>query len=142
MWTYDDRARFWIILAVTFALSCLFVVLGARGVLASDAPPGCPKTKFCGCAMSLKKFGRIVVKPNLKLARSWNIFPADVPRAGNVAVRRGHVFELLYQIKGDLWMVWDPNSGQHRTRTHPRRLVGHRIVNPSAARLAALEVGR
>jgi hypothetical protein len=40
------------------------------------------------------------------------------------------VFVLESQIRGDLWMVYDANSGGHRTRVHPRSISGYRIVDP------------
>jgi hypothetical protein len=132
-----DRVKFrWLMAALIF-----ISVMAPMLAFASDAPPGCPKTLFCGCALSIKKFGRIVTTPNLKQALTWaRVFPRDRPASGNVAVGRrrggGHVFELLYQIKGDVWMVFDPNSGNHRTRTHPRSIAGKTIVNPHGSRLA------
>jgi hypothetical protein len=50
------------------------------------------------------------------------------------AVRRGHVFVLKEHLKGDLWKVWDANSGGRRTRLHARSIRGYTIVNPMGGR--------
>jgi hypothetical protein len=50
-----------------------------------------------------------------------------------VAVRRHHVFVLEGHISGDVWQVFDANSGRRQTRIHPCSIAGYTIVNPSRA---------
>jgi hypothetical protein len=95
-------------------------VIGSR-------PHGCPY-RYCGCGASLHLFGRII--PALNLAANWLKFPRAMPAPRMAAARRGHVFVLEHHIRGNVWMVWDANSGGHRTRVHPRSIIGFRIVNP------------
>ncbi len=102
---------------------------------ASDAPAGCPRTRFCGCALSLKLFGRQM--PGLNLAASWFKFQRTQPAPGMVAVRKHHVFQLVRHVGGSTWTVWDPNSGGHKTRVHNRSIAGHVIVNPRGTRVAS-----
>lgn len=97
-------------------------------------PSGCP-SRFCGCALALKLFGRIV--PRLNLASNWKAFPRTAPAPGMVAARSGHVFELLTHVSGNVWNVWDPNSGGGQTRVHQRSVAGYTIHNPRGSRLAA-----
>jgi hypothetical protein len=47
-----------------------------------------------------------------------------MPAPGMVAARRGHVFVLERHMRGNIWIVHDSNSGRHRTRVHPRSIVG------------------
>ena len=104
-------------------------VLGGR-------PSGCPHA-YCGCAASLRVFGRIV--PGLNLASSWLRFPRTSPAPGMVAARHGHVFVLESHVEGDTWMAYDGNSGGHATRIHARSLRGYTVVNPRAASYASLQ---
>lgn len=102
-------------------VSPLTAVVGGR-------PAGCPH-RFCGCALSIKLFGKII--PTLNLAANWvRIFPRDHPAPGMVAARRGHVFKLLAHVRGNVWLVWDANSGRGRIRVHNRSIAGYVIVNP------------
>ena len=94
-------------------------------------PSGCPH-RFCGCALSLHIFGRIV--PTLNLAANWRTFPRAAPSSGMVAVRRGHVFKLIAHVGGNTWRVWDANSGRGRIRIHDRSIGGYAIVNPHGGR--------
>lgn len=103
------------------AISEAVVVIGGR-------PSGCPH-RFCGCALAIKLFGRIV--PHLNLASNWLKFPRTAPAPGMVAARRGHVFKLLAHVGGSTWQVWDANSGRGRIRIHNRSIAGYVIVNPS-----------
>lgn len=96
-------------------------------------PSGCPH-RFCGCALSIHIFGRII--PTLNLAANWGAFPRAAPSGGMVAVRRGHVFKLLAHVGGSTWKVWDANSGRGRIRIHNRSIAGHTIVNPHGGRRA------
>jgi hypothetical protein len=94
-------------------------------------PPGCPSRAFCGCGASVRVFGRSV--RSLWRAAEWlRRFPRAQPAPGMVAARPGHVFVLERQISGSTWLVYDANSGHHRTRVHPRSIAGFVIVDPSA----------
>lgn len=94
-------------------------------------PSGCPARAFCGCGAAVRVFGRPVRE--LWLARNWFKFPRTSPRAGAVAVRRHHVFVLEQHIGGDLWQVYDANSGGRQTRIHARSIAGYTIVSPTGA---------
>lgn len=95
-------------------------ILGGR-------PSGCPHA-FCGCGASIHLFGRII--PFLNLAANWLHFPRAMPAPKMAAAKRGHVFVLEHHISGNLWMVFDANSGRHMSRMHPRSIAGYTIVNP------------
>lgn len=97
-------------------------------------PHGCPY-RFCGCALSLHIYGRQV--PGLNLASNWFRFPRAAAAPSMVAVRRGHVFQLLAHVSGTVWRVWDANSGRGRIRVHERSIAGYGIVNPHGSRLAS-----
>lgn len=104
---------------------------GRRGDVTVVAhPSGCPSRSFCGCGAAVRIFGRPVRE--LWLARNWFKFPRTSPASGMVAVRRHHVFVLEAHLGGDVWQVFDANSGGHATRIHPRSIVGYVIVNPRA----------
>jgi hypothetical protein len=94
-------------------------------------PTGCPRRAFCGCGASVRVFGRSV--RSLWLASAWFKFPRAAPSPGMVAVRRGHVFVLETHIGGNVWKVYDANSGRRQTRIHPRSIAGYAIVNPNGA---------
>lgn len=102
--------------------------MGEAVAVIGGRPSGCPH-RFCGCALSIKLFGRIV--PHLNLASNWLAFPRTAPAPGMVAARRGHVFKLLVHVGGSTWRVWDANSGRGRIRIHNRSIAGYTIVNPS-----------
>jgi hypothetical protein len=127
----------WIALLLIAAI--IVNVLGVSRAYAGGAqvvgsrPAGCPH-RFCGCALSIRKFGRII--PRLNLAANWRGFPRAAPAPGMVAARPGHVFELVHHIGGSTWLVWDPNSGRGRTRIHPRSIAGYTIHNPHGYREA------
>ena len=112
-----------------------FIVLWpkVRAGWSAAEPIGCPR-RYCGCGASLHVFGRII--PALNLAANWLRFPRAMPAPGMVAAKRGHVFVLERHIGGAIWLVFDANSGRHRTRVHPRSIAGFRIVNPYGSRLA------
>ena len=97
------------------------------GQIVGGRPSGCPRS-FCGCAASLRVFGRIV--PGLNLAANWLRFPRTSPAPGMVAARHGHVFVLEQHVGGDVWMAYDGNSGGRATRIHARSLRGYAVVNP------------
>lgn len=105
------------------AASGLSQVIGGR-------PAGCPSA-YCGCGASLHLFGRII--PSLNLAANWFRFPRAAPAPRMAAVRRHHVFVLERHVSGDVWIVFDANSGGHATRMHARSIAGYQIVNPSGA---------
>lgn len=95
-------------------------------------PSGCPSRAFCGCGASVERFGRSI--RSLWLARNWLRFPRSEPAPGRAAVRRDghHVVILREHVRGQVWIVYDANSGRHRTRVHPRSIAGFVIVDPSA----------
>lgn len=93
-------------------------------------PSGCPHA-FCGCAASLHLFGKII--PALNRAANWLRFPRATPAPNMAAARPGHVFVLKQHIAGDTWLVFDANSGGHRTRLHARSIAGFTIVNPRSS---------
>lgn len=97
------------------------------GQVVGGRPSGCPHS-FCGCAASIRVFGRIV--PGLNLAANWLRFPRTSPAPGMVAARHGHVFVLEQHLGGDVWMAYDGNSGGRATRIHARSLRGYAVVNP------------
>ena len=93
-------------------------------------PSGCPSRAFCGCGAAVRVFGRPIRE--LWLARNWFKFPRTSPASGMVAVRRHHVFVLEAHLGGNVWQVFDANSGGHATRIHARSIEGYVIVNPRA----------
>jgi hypothetical protein len=101
----------------------------SRSVLV-EHPAGCPARLFCGCGAAVKIFGRSIRE--LWLAANWFKFPRSQPAPMTAAVRRHHVFVLLEHVGGNVWMVYDANSGGHATRVHARSIAGYTIVNPRA----------
>jgi hypothetical protein len=97
-------------------------------------PSGCPRVAFCGCGASVHVFGRPVRE--LYLAANWFRFPRSAPAPGMAAVRRHHVMVLERQVSGGVWLVYDANSGGHRTRVHVRSIAGYAVVNPRAVEMA------
>lgn len=90
---------------------------------------------YCMCALSVKIFGKVI--PDLNLAANWpKRFPKARPEPGMVAARPGHGFQLLAHVRGDVWKVWDANSGGGLIRIHERSIAGYQIVNPHASRMA------
>jgi hypothetical protein len=113
------------LLALTLALT---LTAPARGQVLGGRPSGCPRA-FCGCGASLRVFGRIV--PELNRARAWLRFPRAFPAPGMAAVRAHHV--MVLEAPGERpgsWLVFDANSGRHRTQVHERSLRGFIVVNP------------
>lgn len=106
------------------------------GSVVGSRPAGCPR-RYCGCALSIRKFGKQV--SGLNLAANWRRFPRAAPAGGKVAVRSGHVFELLEHVEGSVWKVWDPNSGGGKTRVHHRSIAGYAVVDPAGVRVAGVE---
>lgn len=103
------------------------------GRIVGRRPHGCP-ARYCGCAMSLRIFGRII--PKLNLAANWMGFPRTHAAPDVVAVRRHHVMQLLRHVSGDRWLTYDPNSGHGRTRIHVRSVRGCVFVDPKARHFA------
>lgn len=111
-------------------------VATAEGVI-GGRPPECHIIRkgrlipFCGCALSVKLYG--YVKPALMLADNWRkSFPRTLPAPGMVAARPGHAFQLVSHVSGNIWLVWDANSGGGKIRLHHRSIAGYSIVNPHA----------
>ncbi len=73
------------------------------------------------------------------MPRAWYRFPRTSPASVMVAVRRHHVFVLQHHVAGDVWMVYDANSGKRQTRLHHRSIDGWTIVNPHGSRLASAQ---
>lgn len=93
-------------------------------------PPGCPRSRFCGCGAAVRVFG--TPRRDLWQAAAWLRFPRAAPAPGMVAARRGHVFVLESHLSGNTWIVYDANSGGRQTRIHHRSLAGYTVVNPRA----------
>ena len=93
-----------------------------------EHPVGCPHTAFCGCGAAMRLFGQPIRA--LWLAANWFRFPEAAPAPQMAAVRRHHVFILERHIQGNVWEVYDANSGHHATRIHAKSIAGYRIVNP------------
>ncbi len=92
-------------------------------------PAGCPHA-YCGCAVSLKVFGRIV--DGLNLAANWSRFRSADPAPGRVAYRAHHVF-LIQEVNSDGTVVaYNPNSGRGLTRIVTVSLRGYRVVDPNS----------
>jgi hypothetical protein len=94
-------------------------------------PQGCPSRAFCGCGAAVRVFGAPL--RHLWLAANWFRFPRTAPAPGTVAVRRHHVFVLEAHLGGNVWKVYDANSGRRQTRIHARSIAGYVIVNPHGA---------
>ena len=119
-----------------FLAGALLCALATSAVAEIQPHPfPCPRVAFCGCGASVKVFGKPV--RDLYLARNWYRFPRTSPASGMVAVRRHHVFVLQHHVSGDVWMVYDANSGRRQTRVHHRSIAGWAIVNPHGSRLAS-----
>jgi hypothetical protein len=89
---------------------------------------------YCGCAVSLKTFGRVI--PELMLASNWRKFPRASPAPGMVAYRSGHVFYIMSVVDSRTVVAYDPNSGGGLTRLHTVSLSRYRVVNPNGNRMA------
>lgn len=116
-------------LAAVSAAFLLSITTASAQVTYLPHPEGCPRRLFCGCGLAVHLFGKPI--RDLWLTSNWpRKFPQTTPASGMVAYRPGHVFGLEYHIKGDVWMVYDANSGGRRTRMHPRSIRGYKILNP------------
>lgn len=103
-------------------------------------PPGCPRRAFCGCGASYKIYGRQI--RSLWPTSNWFKFPRAIASHMKAAVRRGHVFVLDRPTSRGTWMVWDYNSGGHRSRYHERSIRGYTIVDPMGGKYASAIMGR
>lgn len=99
-------------------------------------PAGCPSRAFCGCGVALDVFGKNIRE--LWLARAWLNFPPAEPAPGMIAANRRHVFVIRRMLTPNIALAYDPNSGGHKTRLHPRSIAGYSIRNPHGSRYAAL----
>jgi hypothetical protein len=108
---------------VTFWLS----LHAAQAEVIGSRPQGCPK-QFCGCALSLKLFGKII--PNLNLANNWKRFPKAARAPGMVGAKDGHVLQLRRHVKGNRWVVWTANSCGRKICIQERSIAGYTIVDP------------
>jgi hypothetical protein len=97
-------------------------------------PHGCPRTNFCGCGASVEVFGKSI--RSLWPARNWYKFPSASPAPEMAGVKPHHVVILKRHVRGTIWVVYDANSGYHRTRLHQRNIAGFKIVNPHGTRYA------
>jgi hypothetical protein len=104
------------------------VEVSRQAQIIGGRPAGCPR-QFCGCAASIKLFGKI--RADLNLASNWlRKFPRTSPAPMMAAARRGHVMVLLEHVGGDRWLTYDGNSGKGLTRIHIRSIRGFAVVNP------------
>jgi hypothetical protein len=105
--------------------------LDANGNVVGGRPSGCPHA-YCGCAASLKIFGRIV--KSLNLAANWlrkfPHVPKSMAQPGMAAARAHHVFVIDGFCSGGRVLAYDGNSGHGLTREHCRSLAGFTVVNP------------
>lgn len=95
-------------------------------------PVGCPRTKFCGCGVSLRVYGERIRK--LYLAANWLKFKKTDAAPGMVAARRGHVFYIEKVLGRGMVLAYDPNSGRRKTKIHVRSLSGFTVVDPREKR--------
>lgn len=118
-------------LAVAAALLvlCTTAAADARSEILPH-PAGCPRVLFCGCGASVDRFG--APRRDLYRAAAWLRFRRSSPAPNNAAVRPGHVFILKEHVQGDIWLVYDANSGGGKTRLHHRSIRGYVIVDPES----------
>lgn len=103
---------------------------GVSDVAATELahPAGCPSTAFCGCGASVEVFGHS--RRDLWLAAAWFRFPPAQAAPGMVAVRSHHVMVIRSVVGPGMAVVYDANSGHHRTQLHTVSLAGYSIRNP------------
>jgi len=96
-----------------------------------DHPSGCPHVRFCGCGVALRVFGKAIAKGGLAVAAAWRQFPRAAPAAGNVVVfGNRHVAYIEAVDANGNAVLYDPNSGGHKTRIHTRNISWAWVVNP------------
>ena len=91
-------------------------------------PAGCPATEFCACGAAVEVFGRPIRE--LWLAANWFRFPPAALAPGMAAVRQHHVMVIKQVVGPNRAVVYDANSGHHRTQVHEVSLQGYSIRNP------------
>ena len=132
--TFDQAAQPAYPIETTRTVSRGGLVVQYEGSVVGGRPAGCPH-RYCGCAVSLKVFGRIIT--DLNLAANWRKFASAPPSSGMVAWRNGHVI-YIETVNGDGTVVaYDPNSGGHKTRVHTVSLRKYHVVNPHTLRYAS-----
>lgn len=89
-------------------------------------PAGCPARAFCGCG-AMKHLG--LSDKRLYKASNW---PRYYQGSTRVAVWRRHVAVIDRMTGPNTAMLYDYNSGGHRSRYHERSLRGARIIGGSA----------
>ena len=95
-----------------------------------EHPAGCPRVAFCACGTAVRLLGNAHAAP--WLARAWYAFRHTTAAPHMAGVRPHHVIALEYQVSGNMWMVYDANSGGHATRMHVIDISRYTIVNPRA----------
>jgi len=93
-----------------------------------EHPAGCPRSAFCACGAAVRLLGSARAAP--WLARAWYAFKRTVAAPHMAGVRPHHVIALEYQVSGNMWMVYDANSGGRATRLHVIDISPYTIVNP------------
>ncbi len=91
-------------------------------------PAGCPSRAFCGCGAAVRLLGAPIRA--LWLAANWFKFPRVTAAPDMAGVRPHHVIALIEQRRGNIWLVYDANSGGHATRIHEVDISRYTIVNP------------
>lgn len=115
-----------------YAILALALLITPASAEVLPHPIPCPRTKFCGCGVCLK-IGLTIEqckKRGLMLAHNWLRFPPAPKAPGMVVARRGHVAYIEAIDANGNPILYDPNSGGHKTRRHTRSLSGFKIVNP------------
>lgn len=93
-----------------------------------EHPAGRPRSAFCACGAAVRLLGSAHAAP--WLARAWYAFKRTVAAPHMAGVRPHHVIALEYQVSGNMWMVYDANSGGRATRLHVIDISPYTIVNP------------
>ena len=84
-------------------------------------------------------FNRVYGVGNPTKMREFNNTGANdgwLYRGGGMMQATGKSNYVERPISGSTWLVYDANSGRHRTRIHARSIASFRIVNPRGARFA------
>lgn len=119
-------------------LTCVFLLCaGVANAEELSHPSGCPRTAFCGCGAAVYLFGKPIRE--LWLAAAWRKFPAAVAARNMVAVWHHHVAVILQAYPDGTALMYDANSGGHKTRIHRRSLAGASIRDPHGSVIARVE---